>query len=227
MKTCWLRRKGSSDCLLFMSGWGMGPEPFAEVDFGLSDVLLVYDYRDWTASELAVLAERSNVHLLAWSLGVYAAAWLAQHDPLFAALPFRSATALGGTLQPVDDRCGIPAQQFEAMLKCLTPNALDVFYRSMFDEEREVEHFLRRKPGRSVVELRDELESLYKLCRSSQAQLPDIYSRRIVTARDRIFPARNQIRAWGREKSSLLALPHFPFYAESFIPAAGYAARLP
>lgn len=215
MKSCWLQRRGSKDCLLFMSGWGMGPEPFAEVNFGLAEVLMVFDYRSMDSSELFKLLPESNLHLLAWSMGVWAAAWLSQHDPRFAALRFNSSTALGGTLCPIDDRCGIPVKGFEEMLGGFSQAVLENFYRSMFDCEEKKERFLRCKPDRPAEELREELNCLYNLCRSgSGGNLPDIYSRRIVTARDRIFPARNQVRAWGKENCASLVLPHCPFYAE-------------
>jgi biotin synthesis protein BioG len=215
MKSCWLQRKRSNDCLLFMSGWGMGPEPFSEVDFGLTDVLMVFDYRSMDSSELFKLLPAGNLHLLAWSMGVWAASWLSQHDPHFAALRFSSSTAIGGTLSPIDNRCGIPVQDFEEMLGSFSPAKQESFYRSMFDCDEEAERFLLCKPCRSVELLWDELENLYKLCRSSgSARLPDIYNRRIVTTRDRIFPARNQVRAWGKENCVSGALPHFPFYSQ-------------
>ncbi|MGX9726280.1 MAG: pimeloyl-ACP methyl esterase BioG family protein [Candidatus Electronema sp. VV] len=220
MNSYWLRRGNSGDCLLFLSGWGMGPEPFADVNFGLADVLLVYDYRSMDSGRLfSLLPEGGRLHLLAWSMGVWAAAWLARHDPLFAGLCFSSATALGGTLSPVDDRCGIPAGNFAAMLDNFSPAALEQFRRSMFDGEEEAERFLRCPPRRSPAELREELEQLHTLCQNSAELLPDIYSRRIVTARDRVFPARSQIRAWGRERCETLPLPHFPFYQQAGLKA--------
>lgn len=218
MNSCWLRRGGNGDCLLFLSGWGMGPEPFADVNFGLSDVLLVYDYRSMdSGSLLSHLPKGGRLHLLAWSMGVWAAAWLARHDPLFAGLCFSSATALGGTLSPVDDRCGIPAGNFAAMLDNFSPATLEQFRRSMFDGEAEAERFLSCPPRRAPAELREELEQLHALCQNSAEDLPDIYSRRIVTARDRIFPARSQIRAWCRERCETLPLPHFPFYQQGLL----------
>ncbi|WP_417914238.1 pimeloyl-ACP methyl esterase BioG family protein [Candidatus Electronema sp. JM] len=214
MKSCWLPRGGGKDCLLFLAGWGMGPEPFQDVDFGKADVLLVYDYRSIDDSLFAALPQEKTLHLLAWSMGVWAAAWLAEHGPHFAALRFSTATAIGGTLNPIDDQKGIPAQSFEAMLDDFSPLILENFYRSMFDSEADAEHFLARRPQRPWQELREELRCLRDLCRSSPAP-PDISSRRIVTSRDRIFPARNQLRAWGRDRCEILPLPHFPFFSSA------------
>jgi biotin synthesis protein BioG len=213
MKSCWLRRNGGRACLVFMAGWGMGPEPFAELTSGPVDVLLLYDYRTMDDVVLAELHGRAHLHLLAWSMGVWAAAWLKRHNKLFSALHFQSATALGGTLRPVDDQHGIPAQGFAAMLRDLSAEKLEAFYRSMFDCEEEAEHFLQCRPQRACAELREELDCLHELCHCS-GEMPDIYNRRIVTTRDRIFPARNQLRAWGRQNCLATALPHFPFYRQ-------------
>jgi len=217
MKNCWLKR-GNGDCLLFMAGWGMGPEPFQEIDFGSANVLLLYDYRNLDDNVFSGLPTGKPLHLLAWSMGVWAAAWLAKHGPLFSTLHFSTATAIGGTLKPIDDQYGIPAHAFAAMLEGFSLTRAEDFYRSMFDSETEAQHFLTRRPQRPWQELREELHCLYESCRSISAPLPDIYSRRIVNQRDRIFSARNQLRAWGRERCEILPLPHCPFFS-SFIPA--------
>uniref|UniRef100_UPI0040561F96 pimeloyl-ACP methyl esterase BioG family protein n=1 Tax=Candidatus Electronema sp. TaxID=2698783 RepID=UPI0040561F96 len=209
MKSYWLRRGGGKDCLLFLAGWGMGPEPFQDADFGCADVLLVYDYRSMDDSVFAALPQVKPLHLLAWSMGVWAAAWLAEHGPRFAALRFSTATAVGGTLRPIDDQRGISPESFDAMLDDFSPLTLEQFYRSMFDNNAEAEQFLARRPQRPWQDLRDELCCLRDLCRSSSVP-PDIYNRRIVTSRDRIFSARNQLRAWGRDRCETLPLPHFP-----------------
>jgi hypothetical protein len=40
----------------------------------------------------------------------------------------------------------------------------------------------------------------------------DIYTRKIITSRDRIFSGRNQMRAWGKGCGDVRNWPHFPFY---------------
>jgi len=212
MKTCWLRREGSTDCILFMAGWGMGPEPFADVDFGQTDVLMTYDYRSVDDSNLTVLPQDGRLHLLAWSMGVWVAAWLARHGPLFSTLRFCTATAVGGTLRPIDDRCGIPTQGLETMLTGFSPAVLEDFYCSMFDSEAATKRFLACRPQRSWQALREELRHLREASQSGEGDLVDIFSRRIVTSRDRIFPVRNQLRAWGKNCCEVRQLPHWPFY---------------
>ena len=109
MQGCWLNREGTQSCILFMAGWGMGPEPFKELVHGPVDVIMVYDYRNLDDFEIStLLPDTRRLHLLAWSMGVWAA------GRLLADIDFASATAIGGPCRPIDDKRGIPGQVFEA-----------------------------------------------------------------------------------------------------------------
>ncbi len=214
MKSCWLRHNGYSDCLLFMAGWGMGPEPFTAIDFGRIDVFMTYDYSSLNDTVLVELLDRDKLHLLAWSMGVWVAAWLAQQGGIFSSLHFESSTAIGGTLRPVDDKQGIPVQVFEDMLQGLSAEKIDNFYFSMFDSRNEARDFFCRRPQRTCEALHEELKYLHELCHNSLEDMPDIYTHKIITGRDQIFPARSQLRAWGRQHCTVASLPHFPFYRQ-------------
>ncbi len=213
MKGSWLnKRKGNSRCILFMAGWAMGPEPFIGLLPEDSDCFLCYDYRRLDLPDLSRLDAYERIDLLAWSMGV----WVAALTLVDLRARFSSATALAGTLYPIDDRRGIPIAAYEAMMKTLTPTDLNTFYGSMFDDADERAAFVANRPARSQASVREELACLHHHVNSSPPAT-DIYTRRIVTTRDRIFPARNQIRAWGRGKCEILPLPHFPFYPEQFL----------
>ncbi len=217
MRICWLNRQGNRDCILFMAGWGMAPEPFNSIPADGVDVLMVYDYTemagiDWSAvlADYKNSEKRGRVHLLAWSMGV----WVASREFTASTLPlFRSATAVAGTCFPIDDRLGIPCDVFSDTIDTLLPETLTAFYESMFDEELEQRRFLQHRPNRPVEELRQELINLKtRYQQSSATARKDIFQRRIVCKRDRVFPARNQLRAWGRKNCDVFTLPHFPFY---------------
>ena len=218
MKHCWLSQQGRQDCLLFFAGWGMCPEPFADIPSGAVDVLMFYDYRKMNiadiTSALTVVCGTSyrTVHLLAWSMGVRAASTLFT-EAAFPVSEFASAIAIGGTCHPVHDLSGIPEQNFKAMAEQFTPARMEAFHRSMFADEKDADRFARsfRRGKRSFAELQEELLALAGAYRK-ESEVPDIYTHRIVTGRDRIFPARNQVRAWGRRNCRTLSLPHFPFY---------------
>ncbi|MCF6188819.1 MAG: DUF452 family protein, partial [Desulfobulbaceae bacterium] len=116
-----------------------------------------------------------------------------------------------GTLQPIDDKAGIPGAAFDATIKTLDAARLEAFYASMFDLQAQSEDFMNSRPARSVSSVREELISLRSAVQQA-GSVPDIFSRRIVTMRDRIFPARNQLRAWTKPRSEQVKWPHFPFY---------------
>ncbi len=216
-----------------MAGWGMDPEPFNSIPAYDVDVLMVYDYSQMAGIDwVTVLADygnkygnkygnssgnnsgnsekRGRVHLLAWSMGV----WVASREFTAGRLPlFSSATAIAGTCFPIDDRLGIPRAIFSDTVDNLSPEVLTAFYGSMFDSESEQRRFLQHRPNRPVEELRQELINLKTRYQQSAATATqDIFQRRIVCKRDRVFPARNQLRAWGRKNCDIFILPHFPFY---------------
>jgi pimeloyl-[acyl-carrier protein] methyl ester esterase len=211
MHSCWLaQQKGASSCILFFSGWGMDPTPFRIVPAVGHDLLMFHDYREMDRDRIGdmIPAGYRQLHLLAWSMGVWAAGFLLE--------PFRdrfaSAAAVNGTVTPIDDRRGIGAGAYEEMLGNFSPKTLDAFYQSMFTDRRESENFLRNRPRRPLDTI---LEELVVLRRAYLEHGPaqDIFTRKIVGSRDRIFTARCQVRAWGRDNCTVLPLPHFPFYA--------------
>jgi len=213
MQAHWLRKKEkqSSRCILFMAGWGMGPEPFSFLAADDCDVFICYDYRELTPLDMELFSGYSSLELLAWSMGVWVAARLfADKD-----VRFSQATALAGTLQPIDDKKGIPVAAFDETLADLDESKLETFYVSMFAEQGQAMQFLARRPRRSVSSVRDELVSLRENVQHS-GEVQDIFTRKIVTMRDRIFPARNQVRAWGKQNSQQMKWSHFPFYQQVF-----------
>ncbi len=219
MKYCWLHQQGNQDCLLFFTGWGMCPEPFQDIPADSFDVLMVYDYRGVELDEIKDILESlqeqtkyQKIHLLAWSMGVWVAASLLGKKN-FPELRLASAIAIGGTCHPIHDRLGLPEQGFIDMAKQLSPTRLKGFQDAMFTDKQEAQRFSTsfQKGKHSFKGLQQELLAL-ATASATQQGLSDIYTSKIITGRDQIFPARNQVRAWGRKECRILSLPHFPFY---------------
>lgn len=205
----WLHRHRQPLCLLVFAGWGMDARPFFSLQAGGVDVCLLSSYRTLVPLQLPELHQYEEVVLLAWSFGVWMAA---QTCPW----PLRAACgeliALGGTLQPVHARYGLAPERFERMLTQLDEEQLQSFYRAMFDDPDQAALFLAHQPRRSLEDLRRELAFLYRSSLRAR-HTPNIFSRHVITGRDRIFSARNQLRAWGRQpETHTLSWPHFPFY---------------
>jgi biotin synthesis protein BioG len=212
MQTSWLIKKNHPACILFFAGWGMDPTPFLPLVSQECDVLMVYDYRELFTPHPGdfLPAGYEQMILVAWSMGVWVAGFLlAGCSRLFA-----SAVAVNGTLTPVNSTLGINDRDFSAMITNCTPERLGDFYRSMFDSPADHRLFCRHHPSRTTKGTCLELESLHRSC-LRYGTTADLFTHRLVGSRDRIFPARNQIRSWGRERCTLLKTGHFPFYNEN------------
>ena len=198
----------SGECMLFLAGWGMDSTPFFDLKPPGRDLVFCYDYRELDLGALLdLLARYEKVHLVAWSMGV----WVGAH--LFAKVPnfLASATAVNGTLLPINERCGLSESAYRMMLDNFSSAALEGFYDEMFSEQIERERFRAHSPRRSSQDIHRELEILYEQFLGHGSAV-DIYDRKIVGNQDRIFSARNQARAWGRGNCEILRVAHFPFY---------------
>ncbi len=203
----WLHQRGARDCLLFFAGFGMDPKPFRAIPCREHDLLMCWDWREpgpWTPT---LPAGYRRVYLVAWSMGVPVAAHIL--GPVMRELA--GAAAVNGTLHPIDDRCGIAPQRYQETLTALNEPTLSDFYRSMFDDGHAAAAFLAHRPRRGIVELRDELAALWRLS-LEEAPPADHFTTVVVGQRDRVIPARNQLRAWGRARCRLYPLPHFFFH---------------
>ncbi len=187
----------------------MDPSPFQELTACPHDLLMVYDYRNLAAPAGLddTLARYGGLFLVAWSMGVWAAGTL----EVLQQAQLSSAVAVNGTTQPIDNRNGINAQAYQTMLERFSETVLHSFYTDMFDKPADRERFMRNLPQRPLPELKEELHTI----RQAYHELGpsrDLYDTRLVGSRDRIVPARNQLRAWGRDRCTVMSLPHFPFY---------------
>ncbi|MDH3329054.1 MAG: DUF452 family protein [Desulfobulbaceae bacterium] len=211
MQICWLTKQNRTSCILFFGGWGMDPNPFRDIPVHFHDLLMVYDYSRPEQQNIAQLADSyEQLHLVAWSMGVWAAAFSMAGQ----VKRFTTATAINGTLSPIDDRYGIEPKALTNMIVSFSSQNLQNFYKSMFTSREEADRFLRNRPQRPEGDILNELIILKKNY-DDHGTANNIFGRKIVGSRDRVFPARNQVRSWGRDQCSIIRAPHFPFYGWS------------
>lgn len=210
MRYSWLSQKGLSTCVLFMTGWGMDSLPFTSIPANGFDILMVSDYRDLDPVNIELLNNYEQCHLVAWSMGV----WVAGHLLHDVQNHFSTRTAIGGTLDPIHPTTGIPPKDYDFLLHNFTQELLHDFQLSMFTNQNEAQRFFHNRPERHLDNLLSELGAFkeHSLIHGASA---DIFTQKIVTSRDRVFPFKNQLRAWGKKESKTLKLPHFPFYTVS------------
>lgn len=209
MRLHWQVREGHPRLLVFFNGWGMDERLLGLIDPPAGrDLLAVCDYTDLRGADevRAAVARYPAADLVAWSMGVWAAATV-----FGAAACFDCAVAVNGTGRPIDDQYGIPASLFHATLDNFSERARDSFFRRMCDGRDACGEFLPHAPQRGVEDQRRELLAL---ARDAAAGVPPPgpFTSAVVGSRDRIVPPENQSRYWqGAIPCRTLPLPHLPF----------------
>lgn len=181
MKSSWLNGPSSSSNILFFHGWGMEPQTLKELDCGDLGVLVCYDYStlELSSEVTSLLTQLPQTKVVAWSFGVVAAAHLLGQFNITDGL------AINGTLTPIDNQKGIPPEIFEGTVSnWLNPKARANFYRRIGS---------KTLPSRAAEEQLIELKKLQLV--ASQKPI-NIYSKAIISERDRIFAPQNQEQAW-------------------------------
>lgn len=197
MKQTFIVNQHSPRLLLFFAGWGMDETPFLHYHPQEADLMICYDYRRLHFDSEA-LASYTEIHLIAWSMGVWAASQVMQHHTL----PITRSIAINGTLHPVDAEKGIPPTIFQGTLEGLCEASLLKFQRRMCRDGEAFMHFQTIAPQRPCKELKEELAAIGRQCR----ELPPssfIWNRAIIGDNDRIFPPQAQQKAWEEVGASI------------------------
>lgn len=190
MKQTFIKKEGHPRLMLFFAGWGSEENLFRHpVEEGY-DYLLCFDYRtlDFDYTQIEGYTE---IRLLAWSMGV----WVASRVFTGHSFPWQMKLAVNGTPFPIDDRQGIPEMIFKGTLEHFSEDTLARFRRRMCGSSGQTEEFLSHAPTRTAEELREELAALAQVITTCAA--PSFtWDKAIIGNRDKIFPPRNQHKAW-------------------------------
>lgn len=209
MQQTFIIRQHHPRLLLFFAGWGMDETPFQHYHPTQSDYLICYDYRTLDFDESS-LSGYSEIHLVAWSMGVWAASQVMQQ----CALPLMQRIAINGTPYPVNETKGIPAALFQGTLDGLNEASLLKFHRRMCADKHSFEQFQRIAPHRPIEELKEELAAIAQ----QQAQRPLEkglgWQQAVVGEGDLIFPPLHQQEAW-REQGTPVAMGKEAHYSEA------------
>ncbi len=181
---------GKKGVILFFTGWGMDPAATAHLAAGDYEVHTFWDYTELPAALPAALPRDREVHLVAFSLGVWAAAQLPWEPGLL-----QSALALNGTTEPRSEKTGIPPAVFDGTAEnWLMPRARERFLFRMTGSLPTAQAFSygTRTPEGQQRELR----AIASACQRAAAPQGCPYTRALVGTRDRIFPPQAQRLAW-------------------------------
>ena len=194
---------------LILNGWSAAPELFEALPLPAeADVWVGYDYRSLTFPES--LARFEELHLIAWSLGVWVATAL-----WGSASPFTTTTAINGTSFPIHAERGIPPAIFEGTLAHLDADGFRRFDRRMCGDRVTLQHYQQLTPI-PEADKAEELQALYQTIGATAIdplQAATFWQRAIISSADRIFPTANQQAYWtGKAEVLLIEGSHLPFY---------------
>ncbi|PKQ60333.1 hypothetical protein BZG02_19680 [Labilibaculum filiforme] len=212
MKIEWLHKSDNEKCILFMNGWACDAKPFQTLGSKDFDVLMCFDYREIIVpKQIERLFENyQEVHLVAWSFGVYVANMVY--------LPwknlFASKIAINGSLQPIDNLKGIPPAIFQGTIDGLNSQTIEKFWLRMCGGKTEFNCFKRHLPKRDIEDQKEELISFHELVQNHFIDW-NLFDTVLLGKEDRIFPFTNLENAWSGQKNVIKKenAPHFCFYA--------------
>lgn len=192
MKYKWLNEKNNDKLILFFNGWGMDESVVNHLLAEDFDVVMFYDYNDLD-TDFVIRDCYSKKYIVAWSMGVMCAT-------LFNFKP-DSATAINGTLKPIDNNFGIPARIYELTIRGFSPAGANKFIQNMFDNIEDLPVIKR-----DFENQKSELSAL----KNYKANLNFKYNRIIISNNDKIIPTKNQEAFWGIKSN--FNSGHCPFY---------------
>jgi hypothetical protein len=186
-----LNKTDADTLLIFFNGWGMDTARLQTWHADHCDVLAIHDY-----TVLSGLPERisryATIHVVAWSLGVWAAHQalsLTHHvDPRV----FKTVLAVNGTLSPIAADTGIPPDVFRGTADhWLDPGAREKFYMRTAGDATALSR-------RSCEDQQQELHALEQQILHAGPVDSCCFTRAMIGTRDRIFPPAAQRAAWRR-----------------------------
>lgn len=191
MQVTWLKRGTSHRLRVVVLGWAADPSMVHPVDE--SDLVCIYDYR---TIEPLKLDNYTEIHLIAWSYGVWAA------EQIFDGQSFTTATAINGTPYPTDEQYGIPARIF-----AMTVASINI---AKFVQRMSIGLPITPTLQRDEAECIDELRALAQ--HFTQRYTPKIcWTQAVICLKDMIFPPQAQQNYWVQVPIILEpSMPHLP-----------------
>ena len=219
MKCEWLNKQSQDNLIVIFSGWAFGYDVFQHLlaeknDF---DVLFVNDYRQIDL-DLPDLDAYANKYLLAWSFGVSAFChWNESQGLQQKSIRFDKKVAVNGTVFAVDRFLGIPQPIMQKTIDTLSEQSFQMFAKRCF---RGLD-----LPQNLTIDVQARKAELEIILQRQLAQEIDGDSQSVdwdcawIAMQDKIFPSKNQIRAWQQHNDSCdkaleinqFDAPHAPF----------------
>ena len=206
MQFHWLNKKENDNLIIFFCGWSFDYKPFERLNYGTSDILVIYDYSDINLRDLKL--EYKTCQLITWSMGVYIAYLLKDKLP-----KFDKKIAINGTPYPINDEWGIPIKTFDLTLKYVDTGLQGKFQKNLFKRNEDYEKYLKNPVERTIENQKSELVALNDFIKGRNCEYDNFYDCAIISDTDKIIPTRNQLSFWqDKAKTVILNSGHFPFF---------------
>lgn len=193
----------SNELILFFNGWGMDEKPFYPIKNN-RDILFISNYSDLSINLDLDFSKYKKLILIAFSAGVFMAAYLKELLPIF-----DLKIAINGTLNQLDKQEGVPQEIFSEIENINLENVLEI-RKKFINKEEHYNLFNQHQPYRDLQSALDEL-SMLKKCFAEQKYFD--YDKVIIGKDDKIFPFENQLRFWNNHKNICnVEDGHFLFY---------------
>jgi pimeloyl-[acyl-carrier protein] methyl ester esterase len=204
-----LHKRNYKKLIIFFNGWGMDEHPFLPLSTKGYDLLMVSDHSTAldTSFLLETIADYDERILISWSMGVLAAQLVFQDNKEV----FIRKIAINGTLCPVDDKFGIPVDNYISTLSEFDEETRMKFYGRMCRKRKVLTQFIENIPQRNIQNQKEEL-AFYLQKKKCLTHESSIYDDVIVSSQDFVIPTSNQLRFWGEDRILIVEGPHFPFY---------------
>jgi biotin synthesis protein BioG len=205
--------------IVYCAGWGTDGAVIQHMQIPANtDLLVCWDYRDLRLD--FDCQGYTECHLVAWSMGVWAAEQLLSH------WPWRSACAINGTPYPKHAQWGINPKIFDATLEGLDTAGRHKFERRMCSDAEQLQVY-QALSSRPLEEIREELQQInvaleYEQHKESQNQQSCLeqasitWTQAIVSEQDRVIPTAHQLAYWQLQEVPIRLVPGAHYLWGSF-----------
>ncbi len=181
MQYKWLIRNCKSNLIVFFNGWGMDEKIVSHLKSENYDVLMFCDYRSFEMCRFDFSKYQKKI-LICWSMGVFVCNYFYE---IFK--DFDKFIAVNGTQKPIDDDFGIPVMIYDLTVRNFNELSCEKFVRKI-SSTVDLKDYCTRPTG----DLKQELISIKNLKTENYLK----FDKAIVSLKDRIIPAKNQIKYW-------------------------------
>lgn len=195
------RHRDCRKLIIIFSGWSTSAEFYSNLKSADWDIAVVSNYSD-LSFDSAPLQRYSSIFVIAWSLGIVAAAHVSNFIPKGL---ISAAFAVNGSLHPANDDLGIPITIYNSTEENLSPRNLMKFRKRMGLPQE----FISTCENEDIDSLKYELIKL----RDDVSPAPLPWKRVYIGINDKIFPPQSMVRDWENNPSSpqivRIEAPHY------------------